>query len=276
MPSFYKPPPYELLPIKKAPRMPPSNDDYNPQSVIKHLLILAKATQTNTNESTFTQWRDQLSADLKSLVSHAHLLKPSNLVTLLQHGLVTPLEHVDGLRTKNTAICFPDRCQRIVKIASGLAECLNTELREKDTVFDDETCENIAWQGEMHGESGRLARERALTSASTLREEIEVYGIPKSRKDRNASFTIATDGVVTIHASLKVNMYMLAAAVGCLSLAGRDGTDQFADEVRSTVMDDFDQYLCSDDTYLLVFWSRFRPSAQIADRCGCLLCDDGI
>ena len=67
---------------------------------------------------------------------------------------------------------------------------------------------------------------------------------------------------------------MLAAAVGCLSLHGRDGSDAFANEVRATKVPLFDEYLFSNEDYLAAFWSRLTPSEETCAACKCLQCQE--
>lgn len=281
MPFTYTPPSYDLLLIRPPPPNPPADDGYNPHQVITDLIILAITLEANPDECTFTQWRNQLSTDLEGLVSHAHLIKPADLLPLLDQGIARPLAQFtqfDSPQTGNAALCFRERRARITNTARSLANHLQSELRSKDAVVDDQSPEMVEWREGMQRERRRLTRERALESASTLREEVEVYGIPRSRRARNnaaaSSFTIATDGDVTIHESLKVNLSMLAAAVGCLSLHGRDGSDAFANEVRRTKVPPLDEYLFSNEDYLGTFWSRLTPHEELCAACRCLQCKE--
>jgi hypothetical protein len=149
------------------------------------------------------------------------------------------------------------------------------ELREKHSVFDDETKEMIEFRGGMRGERRRLAGERTLIDASSLREEVEVNGVLASMRGRNGpGFNIVTDGVVTIHDSLRLNIAVIAAAIGCLSLRGKDGSDVFADETgvaNLAVLETESMWFEDDDHYRKVFWVRVLPT-KLAHECGCLQC----
>lgn len=151
------------------------------------------------------------------------------------------------------------------------------ELREKDAILDDETNEMIKFRGGMRDERRRLARERTLIDASSLREEVEVNGVPRSREreGRNSSgFDIATDGAVTIHDSLRLNIEVVAAAIGCLSLHGKDGSDVFADGIgvaRMAALENESMWSEDDDHYKAGFWVRIMPT-ELSSDCGCLQC----
>lgn len=82
--------------------------------------------------------------------------------------------------------------------------------------------------------------------------------------------------MVIIHNSLKVNILMLAAAVGCMSLHWGDASDKFADEARIAMDADFDRYLWEDDHYLSTSVYDFMLDPKKPDPCGCLLCTDGF
>lgn len=261
---------------ESRPLNPPPSDGYNPQQVITNLLTLSNTLQTNPTSSTFTQWRNQLSHDLAGLVSHAHLLEPSDLLTLLHQAIAKPLIQFNSALIANAALCFRERHERIVSTASCLAIYLQSELGAKDAVVDEQSSGMVEWREGMQRERMRLNRERVLVSASTLREAVEVYGVPRARRGKNAAsyFAIDTDGVVTIHESLKVNLVMLAAAVGCLSLNGRTGSDAFANEVRRIKVPSLDKYLFSNEDYLGAFWSRLTPSEETCAACKCLQCKE--
>jgi hypothetical protein len=273
----FTPPTYELLPIQTPPQNPPqNNNNYNPQTVVNNLLRLSWTTQTTRiTEATFSEWRNQMSTGLEDLSNHTHLLKPSNLVSLLQHGVVGCLDHFQGIAAPKAAMCFPDRCRRVRLVAATLCEYLKLELREKHSVFDDETKEMIEFRGGMRGERRRLAGERTLIDASSLREEVEVNGVLASMRGRNGpGFNIVTDGVVTIHDSLRLNIAVIAAAIGCLSLRGKDGSDVFADETgvaNLAVLETESMWFEDDDHYRKVFWVRVLPT-KLAHECGCLQC----
>jgi hypothetical protein len=215
---------------------------------------------------------------LEVLSNHTDLLKPSNLISLLQHGIVAPLEHFHGILTQQTAMCFNDRSTRIRVAAAALAEYLITELREKDSVLDDEIRQVVEFRKGMRDERRKIVRGQALVNASTLLEEVEVNGVPKSSQGRKngPSFVIASDGVVTIHESLRLNIAAIAAAIGCLSLRGQDGSDTFANEIggaRVAALDNECLWSEDDDSYLVCFWVRVMPT-EVADYCGCLQCKE--
>jgi hypothetical protein len=273
----FSPPTYELLPIQTRPQIPPQNNNYNPQAVINNLLRLAWNTQTaKVTEETFTEWRNQMSTGLEDLSNHTHLLKPSRLVSLLRHGVVGCLDHFHGITAPKAAICFPDRCRRVRLVGATLCEYLKLELREKHSVLDDELNEMTEFRGGMRSERRRLARERTLIDASTLREEVEVNGVPASGQgELGSGFRIATDGVVTIHDSLRLNIAVIAAAIGCLSLRGKDGSDVFADEigVANIAALETESMWFEDDHYKKVFWVRILPT-ELAHDCSCLQCKE--
>jgi hypothetical protein len=273
-------PTYELLPIQRAPQSPPQTNTYNPQAVVNNLLRLSWTTQTTkATEESFIQWRNAMSTGLEDLSHHTNLLKPSNLISLLQHGVVGSLEHFRGIAAPKAAKCFPIRCRRIRSVVANLSEYLKMELREEDTVLDDETIEMIEFRGGMRDERRRLARERALINSSTLREDVEVYGVPRSRIGRSGpGFNIVTDGVITIHDSLRLNIEVIAAAIGCLSLCGRDGdgSDTFAHEnegARIPALSDECLWSDEDDHYKAVLCVRIMPT-ELKEDCGCLQCKE--
>lgn len=252
MSAGYSPPPYELLLIKKQSQAHPQNDGYDPRTVINNLLTIAETAQTEVTESNFTEWRNQLTTNLDALVEHAHLIKPSDLISLLQDGIAAPLECFDSLQNDKTSLCFPDRCRRIGELAKGLAEYLKEELREKIIALGDETSE----PGESHNDNqnghGIFAFVKALFSAST--------GVWTSNKGES----------VTVHPALTVTMSMLAAAIGLLSL--HDGRNAFTNMMKEVDVSAWNEYSACDEDYLGSFWARLLPEKEERESCKCSQC----
>jgi hypothetical protein len=248
--STYTPPPYYLLPTKKNSQSPPKTDSYNPKPIITSLFTLAKTIQIEVTESAFTSWRDQLTTTLDTLVEHTHLLKPADLISLLQDGIAAPLQCIKDLTTDKTSLCFPDRCQRISELASGLAAYLRQELREGNvSLAEPSTSED------SYSERGILALVKAWFSAS--------MGVSRSWNNGES-------GSVSIHPALTVTISMLAAAIGHLSV--RDGRNAFTHTMKEVDVSGWEEYSLDDDGYLGAFWKGVLPGKEEREACGCARC----
>ncbi len=247
----YTPPPYDLLPTKlENSQSPPKTDSYNPKPIITNLLTLAKTIQTEVTESTFTSWRNQLTTTLDTLVERAHLLKPADLISLLQDGIATPLQCIKDLTTDKTSLCFPDRCQRISVLASGLAAHLRQELREGNISLAEPSISEGSYS-----ESGILALVKAWLSAS-------MPGVARSNNGESDS--------VRIHPALTVTLSMLAAAIGHLSV--RDERNAFTHTMKEVDVSGWREYSTDDDGYLGAFWKGVLPGKEAREGCGCSQC----
>lgn len=250
--STYTPPPYDLLPIEQNAQSPPKTDSHNPSPIITNLLTLAKPIQTEVTEPTFTSWRDQLTTTLDTLVEHTHLLKPADLLSLLQDGIAAPLQCIKGLTTDKTSLCFPDRCQRISELASGLAAYLRQELREGNIALAEPGTSEDPYS---YSERGVLSLVKAWFSAS----------MPGVSRSDNGQLD-----PVRIHPALTVTLSMLAAAIGHLSV--RDERNAFTHTMKEVDVSGWKEYSTDDDGYLGAFWKRVLPGKEDREGCGCSRC----